>query len=104
MSEQLTKITGLTIPYYVLLDFQGFEDIINTLGGVDINVAKPLTDTTYPDRQRGIMTFKVNSGMNHFSGETALMYARSRHSTSDFDRSLRQQQIVQAVIAKVKSQ
>jgi len=104
MSEQLTKITGLTIPYYVLLDFQGFEDIINTLGGVDINVAKPLTDTTYPDRQRGIMTFKVNSGMNHFSGETALMYARSRHSTSDFDRSLRQQQILKAVKEKLISQ
>ena len=104
MSEQLTKITGLTIPYYVLLDFQGFEDIINTLGGVDINVAKPLKDTTYPDRQRGIMTFKVNSGMNHFSGETALMYARSRHSTSDFDRSLRQQQILKAVKEKLISQ
>jgi LCP family protein required for cell wall assembly len=104
MSEQLTKITGLTIPYYVLLDFQGFEDIINTLGGVDINVAKPLKDTTYPDRQRGIMTFKVNSGMNHFSGETALMYARSRHSTSDFDRSLRQQQILKAVKEKLIAQ
>lgn len=104
MSEQLTKITGLTIPYYVLLDFQGFEDIINTLGGVDINVAKPLKDVTYPDRQRGIMTFKVNSGMNHFSGETALMYARSRHSTSDFDRSLRQQQILKAVKEKLIAQ
>lgn len=104
MSEQLTKITGLTIPYYVLLDFQGFEDIINTLGGVDINVAKPLKDVTYPDRKRGIMTFKVNSGMNHFSGETALMYARSRHSTSDFDRSLRQQQILKAVKEKLIAQ
>ncbi|MEI6425769.1 MAG: LCP family protein [Candidatus Absconditabacteria bacterium] len=104
MSDELTKITGITIPYYVLLDFQGFEDIINTLGGVDINVAKPLKDVTYPDRNRGIITFKVNSGMNHFSGDTALMYARSRHSTSDFDRSLRQQQIVKAVKDKLISQ
>ena len=104
MADQLTKITGITIPYYVLLDFQGFEDIIDTLGGVDINVAKPLKDVTYPDRQRGFMTFQVNSGMNHFSGSTALMYARSRHSTSDFDRSLRQQQIVKAVKDKLISQ
>lgn len=104
MSDQLTKITWLTIPYYVLLDFQGFEDIINTLGGVDIYVSKPLKDTTYPDRNRGIMTFMVNSGMNHFSGDTALMYARSRHSTSDFDRSLRQQQILKAVKDKLIKQ
>jgi len=101
MSDQLTKITGLTIPYYVLLDFHGFEDIINTLGGLDINVAKPLKDVTYPDRNRWIMTFQVNSGMNHFSGDTALMYARSRHSTSDFDRSLRQQQILKAIKDKL---
>ena len=104
MSDQLTKITGITIPYYVLLDFQWFEDIINTLWGVDIYVSKPLKDVTYPDRSRWIMTFQVNSGMNHFSGDTALMYARSRHSTSDFDRSLRQQQIVKAIKDKLIKQ
>lgn len=104
MSEQLTKITGIDIPYYILLDFQWFEDIINTLGGVDIDVKKPIKDVTYPNWERWYMTFQVGSGMNHFSGETALMYARSRHSTSDFDRSLRQQQIVKAVLDKLMDQ
>lgn len=104
MADQLTKITGIKIPYYVLLDFQWFEDIIDTLGGVDIDVKKPIKDTTYPDWERWYMTFQVNSWMNHFSGARALMYARSRHSTSDFDRSLRQQQIVKAVIDKITKQ
>ncbi|HCB51466.1 TPA: hypothetical protein DEP21_02725 [Patescibacteria group bacterium] len=71
---------------------------MDTLSGVTIDVPKTIHDTTYPDQNMGYMTFHVNSGINTFDGKTALMYARSRHSTSDFDRSLRQQQIVQAVI------
>ena len=104
VAGQLSKITGLTIPYYVLVDFKGFENIIDTLGWVDINVTKPLKDFSYPDWEHAIMTFQVNSWVNHFSGNTALMYARSRHSTSDFDRSLRQQQIIKAVKDKLISQ
>jgi anionic cell wall polymer biosynthesis LytR-Cps2A-Psr (LCP) family protein len=48
------------------------------------------------------MTFHINSGRNLLDGKTALMYARSRHSTSDFARSLRQQQIIKAILEKVK--
>lgn len=98
MIDQLEKITGLKIPYYVLIDFKWFEKVINTLWWVKIDVPKSITDTTYPLDEQRIMTFHVNSGFNTFDGKTALMYARSRHSTSDFDRSLRQQQIVKAVV------
>ncbi|HCY20427.1 TPA: hypothetical protein DIC40_00890 [Patescibacteria group bacterium] len=52
----------------------------------------------------GYMTLHVNTGVQLFSGERALMYARSRHSTSDFDRSLRQQQIMKAIVTKFMQQ
>ncbi|MFA5747752.1 MAG: LCP family protein [Candidatus Absconditabacterales bacterium] len=97
----LEDISGLKIHYYALVDFDGFKDFIDSLGGITIDVPKPITDNTYPTENNGYMTFHVNSGVNNFSGETALMYARSRHSTSDFSRSLRQQQIIKAVIDKL---
>jgi len=49
------------------------------------------------------MTFQLGSGRQHLDGKTALMYARSRHTTSDFDRSLRQQIIVKAIIKQITS-
>ncbi len=104
MMNQLQDIMWINISYYVLIDFNGFEKVIDTLWGVEINVPKPIVDTTYPDGKLGYMTFRVSSGVQIFSWDRALMYARSRHSTSDFDRSLRQQQIIKAIIEKVKQQ
>ncbi len=49
------------------------------------------------------MTFSLGSGWQHLDGKTALMYARSRHTTSDFDRSLRQQLIVKAILKQITS-
>jgi hypothetical protein len=66
-------------------------------------VEHPIYDPTYPSSETNIMTFKLGSGWQHLDGETALMYARSRHSTSDFDRSLRQQLIVKAIIKQITS-
>lgn len=103
MKDQLEAIMGLEIPYHVLIDFEWFEWVVDSLWWVDIFVEKPIFDPTYPSNEKQIMTFKVGSGMQHFDGKTALMYSRSRHSTSDFDRSLRQQQIVQAIIKKITS-
>ena len=54
-------------------------------------------DTQYPDNNWGYETFKVKKGKQVFDGKTALKYARSRHSTSDFDRSIRQQLIIRAI-------
>ena len=101
MEEQLEAIMGLQIDYYALIDFQWFEGLIDSLGGIDVMVDKPIFDPTYPSSEKNIMTFKLGSGMQHLDGKTALMFARSRHSTSDFDRSLRQQKIVKAVMAEL---
>jgi len=95
---------GIPIDYYVMVDFQGFKEIIDTLGGVDVNVPRRLHDTKYPDPKPGdpygMKTVHFDTGWQHLNGQEALEYARSRMSTSDFDRARRQQQILLAIREK----
>jgi LCP family protein required for cell wall assembly len=80
---------GLTIHHYAMMNFWGFKDLINQLGGIDVYCAYGLTDT-----RQGMGTYSVASGWNHMDGETALWYVRSRYTTSDFDRTRRQQEVI----------
>jgi len=94
----MEKITGVKIPYYTKIDFEGLVGVVDALGGIEINVPKTLIDYQYPQNDlSGYTTFKVEAGWQHFDGKTALKYARSRHSTSDFDRGSRQHQLIQAI-------
>ncbi len=92
---------GVPVHYYVLLDFDGFEKIIDTIGGIDVNVERTLHDERYPDPSpddpNRVRTIHFEAGLQHMDGKAALEYARSRLSTSDFDRSHRQMQIIMAV-------
>jgi len=100
-SQTVSTVTGLTIHYYINVEFGGFEKIIDQLGGIDINVSKAIYDSNFPsDDMVHTTTFKISAGPHHIDGKTALKYARSRESTSDFDRSSRQQQILVAVKEK----
>jgi LCP family protein required for cell wall assembly len=98
---------GIPIDYYIMVDFKGFEQIIDTLGGIEVNVANRLHDTQYPDPKPGdpfgMKTVHFDPGWQHMNGEQALEYARSRMSTSDFDRANRQQQILLAIREKALS-
>jgi len=95
---------GIPIDYYVLVDFDGFTKVIDTLGGIDINVPHTLHDTMFPDPKPGdpyaYKTVHFDAGWQHMNGKRALTYARSRMSTSDFDRASRQQQILRAILEK----
>lgn len=102
LKEVIKKITGEDVHYYVNLDFAGFREVIDAIGGIDVNVPKAIVDTSYPGKTH-YETFKISAGPQTLDGSTALKYARSRHSTSDFDRSLRQQLIVKAIREKVLS-
>lgn len=106
--EVVSKMSGLDIPYFAVIDFKGFEKTIDLLGGVDIQVDRTFTDYTYPDSNEGYLpavTFK--EGHENMNGERALIFARSRHAAgeegTDFARSIRQQKIIQAAKAKVVS-
>lgn len=103
LSNMLENIMWLKINYYALVDFQWFKWLIDTLGGITVNVPESFVDTTYPTTDNGYMTVSFTSWVNQFDGETALEYARSRHSTSDFSRSLRQQLIIKAIMDKLIS-
>ena len=95
---------GIPIDYYVMIDFQGFEKIIDALNGIDINVPRKLVDTQYPDPLPGdpghFKTVSFNAGYQHMDGTRALQYVRSRMSTSDFDRGDRQQRMLLAIREK----
>ncbi|MDP2691593.1 MAG: LCP family protein [bacterium] len=102
LKETIENITNVSIPYYAKIDFAGFEEIIDTLGGIDIEVEKSIYDTAYPTPEGGYEIFELDAGLQHLDGETALKYARSRHSTSDFDRAARQHKIMSAIKQKVQ--
>lgn len=127
-------ITGLEVDGFFAVDFQGFVKAIDTLDGVDITVDKTFTDYEYPvegketdlcgqkeedlpDLEQRIATespalvfpcryetLTFTAGETHMDGETALKYARSRHSLDDggdFNRAKRQQKVIEAVKDKV---
>ncbi|MBP9779733.1 LCP family protein [Candidatus Gracilibacteria bacterium] len=103
LAEKVSEITGQPIHHYIVIDFTGFKYIVNALGGIDIDVPKDLIDREYPNDNWGWTVFEVRRGVQVFDGETALRYARSRHSTSDFDRSERQQLLIKAIKDKALS-
>lgn len=96
--EKMEQMLSIKISYYVVADFQWFKDIIDTLWWIDIYVPQAITDNTYPDSWIWYEPFHIDQWQHHLDGTTALKYARSRHTTSDFSRSQRQQEIIKAVI------
>lgn len=103
LTQEISTVLGLQIQGAIKLNFSGFEQAIDLIGGIDIDVLEDLSDPEYPGPNYTYETFAVAKGPQHFDGSTALKYARSRHSTSDFSRSGRQQQIIIAASEKAKS-
>jgi polyisoprenyl-teichoic acid--peptidoglycan teichoic acid transferase len=93
---------GIKPDHYVLTNFNGFKEIIDTLDGIDINASQNLTDACdLPQARNGICS--VGPGIVHMNGVTALWYVRSRHSTSDFDRTRRAQEVILAAFQRLIS-
>jgi len=104
--ETISEILDLPIHYYFRMDFEGFEKLIDELGGIDVNVEESIYDPYYPDdrpNRYGTITYRISEGQHHMDGLEALRYARSRYTTSDFDRAKRQQIILKAVKEKALS-
>lgn len=101
LKEKVEELTGIPIHYWVKIDFDGFKELVDALGGIDINVENSIYDPYYPkDGTFLYQTFSISAGQHHLDGETTLKYARSRETTSDFDRAKRQQQIIYAMKEK----
>lgn len=107
IEKEIQTDIGIPIHYHVMVDFKAFEQAINTVGGVDSTVAS--TETVYEvlyDQSIGKnYVLDVKEGPQHFDGQRALFYARSRHSSArgDFDRTQRQRKILLALKDKILS-
>jgi len=104
--EAVEEWTGEEIPYYAVIDFAGFEQAIDDVGGIDVYIENSFTDSSYPDNRFGYLpTLSFKEGLEHMNGERALQYVRSRHGTngegSDFARSKRQQKILSSFKEKI---
>ncbi len=97
--EAVSLVTGLDIHYAASVDFKAFKEIIDILGGVTITLSEPFSETN--QFEEGIID--LPAGTQNIDGNTALLFARARFSSSDFDRSKRQQQLLIGVKEKAFS-
>lgn len=100
-----TVSSNLNVPihHFALVDFGAFVRIINILEGIDVQVPYDINDPEYPSMDFGYDPLYIPAGLQHFDGETALKYARTRHADSDFNRAYRQQQVLLAARNKALS-
>ena len=94
-------VLGIEIQYYVFIDMDGFAELIDALGGVDITVAERLPKGALHKNADGSLsgiTGWIEAGPQHMDGDTAQWYARSRYTTSDYDRMKRQRQLQSAIL------
>jgi polyisoprenyl-teichoic acid--peptidoglycan teichoic acid transferase len=111
-AAKISLVTGLDVKYWLTINFQGFRDFINAIGGIDVYVPDAFT-ANYPandDPSINPNWIKIHfsKGMQHMDGETAIRYARARYvldnpaEGTDFARSARQQIMIKAALSKVK--
>ena len=105
LKRSITEVTGLEIQYHALVDFKAFEEIIDSLDGVNVNVENSFTDYRYPSGLQ-YKTVSFQAGPQVMNGQKALEYARSRHSMqnnegSDYARARRQQKVIMAIQNKI---
>lgn len=101
LSGVVATITGLPTNKAVVINFRGFEELINAFDGVTVDIKNSFVDNSYPDGRGGVKTVSFSAGRQRLTGEQALEFARSRHGSngenSDFARAKRQQQLIVAL-------
>lgn len=105
LKQTIEENFGFEIDYYALIDFAGFKEFIDYVGGVDILVDCALEDYRLiagrnPDNPNNYALYELTPGLHHMNGDDALWYVRSRITTSDFDRNRRQQVLLRAIWAQ----
>jgi polyisoprenyl-teichoic acid--peptidoglycan teichoic acid transferase len=112
-TKTVQSLTGLPVNHVIIVDFQRFGEVIDALGGVTINVRKPILskfDCPYgtPARCQRWKGWRFSPGVQEMSGRRALIYSRVRKNlldarSSDLTRIANQQQVVQAIGSKATS-
>ncbi len=110
--EIVSKNIGIPIHYAMIIDFYGFKEVVDALGGVDVIIDNSFVDYQYPTYNHKVQKLIFKKGKEHMTGERALQFSRSRHGIitegtgtegNDFARSKRQFKIINAVKEKVLS-
>jgi LCP family protein required for cell wall assembly len=107
--ETIQYNLGLRIDYYTRVDFNDFKQIIDSVGGIDISVGCTIQDWRLiepdldPTIEENWAKYTLPIGVHHLDGDLALWYARSRRTSSDFDRGQRQQEIMRALWRHLRS-
>ncbi len=96
--ETVESLLGIPVDYYVTVNFQGFVDAVDLIGGIEVDVPESIDDPDYPDNCYGYEPFSIEEGTQRLSGQDALKYARTRATFGgDVDRAQRQQEVMLAV-------
>lgn len=105
LKKAVENMTHLSIDYYLVVNFSGFEKFIDDIGGINVEVHRDIYDPAYPGPNYSYETFEIKKGFHKLDGATALKYARERHNDpeGDFGRAKRQQQVIQTAKNKVFS-
>ena len=102
MLNTLSEITGIPVKRYVFIDMFAFADVVDIIGGIDIELREPLIDPTYRVKENGVWsTLHYEAGKVHLGGVEALRVARSRHTSSDFGRAERQIMLLMSLKEKI---
>ena len=97
MKDLIGYLLGIDIHYYALVDLEGFVEIIDAVGGVDLFVPERIYDTEYPNLDGTYSVIDLQPGDYHMDGTMALYYARSRQGSTDFSRMNRQRCVLEAL-------
>lgn len=101
LRDTVSDLISYPIDYTLRVNFDGFRQIIDLIGGIDIEVARDIRDDKYPDENYGYDPLYIPAGLQHMDGALALKYARVRHIDTDYQRAARQQQVIMAVKDKI---
>ena len=104
LKKTVGDLVGLPIDHFVMINFEGFKAVIDRIGGISIDVPKAIDDPAYPTDDYRTMKVHFDAGTQQMDGDRALIYARTRHSDSDFGRNQRQQQVLMAIFSRIRSQ
>jgi LCP family protein required for cell wall assembly len=97
----ISEFLGIPIHYYAMVNLDGFVDIVDALGGVEIYVPSTVIDEAYPNED-GTTTerIQIDQGLQKLDGHLALAYARTRNQDSDYFRMNRQRCVIEAIVAE----
>lgn len=103
VTRTVERLLGIEIDHHIIIDFDGFREIVNLLGGIDVDVPEPgVYDPEYSETELPGDYYPCifEPGTYHMDGSQALCYARVRRNSNDLDRITRQQRVILAMMSK----